>query len=120
MDYELMERAAVSFGASVTTPEGNNGLDVYNWIKNSEMASYSLEPGYAINPKWAITPRARSASADLDKNGVCNISDVQIAIFQILQPALCGVADVDMNGVCNISDLQLVIKAVTAGTCVIG
>jgi hypothetical protein len=63
MDYETMERAAVSFGASVTTPEGNNGTGVFNWIKNTEMATYSLEPGYAINPKWAIVPRVASGTA---------------------------------------------------------
>jgi hypothetical protein len=62
MDYEIMERAAVSFGLTVTTPEGNNGLTVYNWIKNTQMAAYSLEPGYAINPKWAIVPRSSAGT----------------------------------------------------------
>lgn len=55
MGYNVMSRVAVSFGASVTTPEGNNGLTAYNWVKNTEMAG--LDAGYAANPKWAILPR---------------------------------------------------------------
>jgi hypothetical protein len=57
---------------------------------------------------------------DLDGNGLLNNTDVQAAIDQALNPAKCGTADLDKNGKCDVIDVQRVINALVSGVCKVG
>lgn len=57
------------------------------------------------------TTSAAAAAADLNGDGATNVTDVQLAVNQALEPAACGSADIDKNGACNILDVQRVVNA---------
>jgi hypothetical protein len=106
-DYDFIARAAVSFGSGVTTPEGNSGLTVYNWIRDSEMGPLGLNGEYATNPKWAISPRL---SCDMNRDGRIDVVDVQLALLQELSVCASG-------GPCSSVGVQAVIAAALGGVC---
>ena len=57
---------------------------------------------------------------DLNRDGVTNEADVQLAINQALGASPCTTADLQHIGVCNVVDVQRVINAMLSGSCVEG
>jgi hypothetical protein len=51
---------------------------------------------------------------------VVNVLDVQLAINQALGTSPCGTADLNRDGVCNSTDVQRVVNAALGMACVIG
>lgn len=116
MDYEFMARAAVSFNADVTTPEGNNGLQAFTWIRDVQMAP--IKPQYAFNPKWAILPRSGAAPSVPNRCDVNHDTKVTVLDSQSISAGTCAAGDVNGDGVCSENDLQQVNAAVLTGACV--
>ena len=59
-------------------------------------------------------------SCDLDGDGTTNVTDVQIALNQVLGKAPCTNADLTQSGTCGVIDVQRVINAALGGVCLIG
>ncbi len=59
-------------------------------------------------------------SCDLNKDGVVNVLDVQLATNQVLGYATCGSADLIGSGQCNIVDVQRVISTSLGASCHLG
>ncbi len=57
---------------------------------------------------------------DLDGDGSISGADVNAAINQVLNPQTCGTADLDKNGRCDVIDVQRVVNAVVTGVCKVG
>jgi hypothetical protein len=68
-------------------------------------------------PPPPTTPGKKITACDLDGDGQLTPADVSVAVQQVLNPASCKTADLNKDGVCNIVDVQLLINAVNAGSC---
>jgi hypothetical protein len=61
---------------------------------------------------------------DVNQDGNPNISDVQLAVNQVLNPSTClppgqpGSADINRDGQCTVPDVQRVVNAALGGNCV--
>jgi hypothetical protein len=76
-------------------------------------------PKWALIPRSA--PASTPASAcDLNGDGLVNVLDVALGLNQIIGSVPCGTADLDRNGRCDILDLQRVVNAAITGTCRVG
>jgi len=59
-------------------------------------------------------------ACDLNKDGVVNVADLQIAVNQVLGIFACSNADLQGNGTCNVVDVQRIINAIHTGVCQTG
>jgi hypothetical protein len=56
----------------------------------------------------------------LNGDGVLNAVDIALATNQALEAIPCTTGDLDRNGVCNVIDVQRVVNAVLGGVCRVG
>jgi hypothetical protein len=59
-------------------------------------------------------------SCDLNGDGTTNVTDVQIAVMQVLGKVPCTNADLTQSGTCGVVDVQRVVDAALGGICKIG
>ena len=59
-------------------------------------------------------------SCDLNRDGVTNVADAQVALNQVLGRAPCTTADLTQSGTCGVIDVQRVVNASLNGICKIG
>jgi hypothetical protein len=63
----------------------------------------------------------RLSACDLDANGVVDECDVNIAVAAALKSIPCeDTADLNRNGICDVGDVQRVLNAARGGKCVVG
>jgi len=65
-----------------------------------------------------IQTSSSASPCDVNQDGVVNVTDVQLAVNQVLGIIACT-ADINKDGVCNVIDVQRVTNAALGGTCVI-
>ena len=75
---------------------------------------------YSVSLNSISTAPAASPACDLNRDGVANALDVQIAINQALGISPCGTAALTGNGQCNVVDVQRIINASLGGACITG
>lgn len=63
-------------------------------------------------------PAPRTASCDLNGDGVINVQDVQLSVRQVLGLDGCSTADLNGDLACNVIDLQRVVNASLGGACI--
>lgn len=59
-------------------------------------------------------------TCDLNGDGTVNITDVSLALNQVLGSAPCNTADLNQDGVCDVRDLQRFINAAQGQACKVG
>jgi len=89
-------------------------LTINTGVTNLTAANFSVKAYTAAGGSGSPT------SCDLNRDGVVNIADVQLAINQSLGILPCTSADLDADGVCNITDVQREINASLGGPCLLG
>jgi hypothetical protein len=97
---------------------GDTETEVYDLFGNAFVSPRSIG-GYAAASSSSATGYSYSA-CDINHDGVLNISDVQLAINQVLGTNSCTTADLLQNSQCSVVDVQRVIQAVLGGPCIVG
>ena len=73
------------------------------------------QPGTLVGEVWlgrlSANTSNQASACDINKDGVVNTLDVQIATNQALGLAPCGSADLIGNGVCSVIDVQRIVNA---------
>jgi hypothetical protein len=70
---------------------------------------------------WALlTGSAANAPCDVNQDGVISTLDIDAAKQQALGSVPCNTADLQKNGTCNVIGVQRVINAVLGGECKVG
>jgi hypothetical protein len=89
---------------------------------NDVFVGFNRNPANGAAQIWQgrIGSSSAGKTCDLNGDGLTTSADVQLAIQQTLNPALCGTADLNGDGVCDVVDVQRVINASLGQACVIG
>lgn len=88
---------------SSTVPKGNV-------ISSSPIAGTMVNSGTPVSLVVSLGPFV--LTGDLDGNGVVNSADLGIALNQALKIAACTTADINKDGVCDIRDIVAVAKQI--------
>jgi hypothetical protein len=88
---------------------GRNVLVGWNQSWQTDLWQGILNAGAAPPPPLNL--------CDVNRDGIVNSLDVQVAISQALGITACNTADLIGNGICSVIDVQRVVIASLGGTC---
>ena len=93
-----------------------SGTDAWLWMQSNITNQAALND----NPMWAFVPRLGSSgdpsACDVNKDGIVNILDVQMAVEQSLGAMPCATTNLLHDG-CTLADVQIIINAALGQGC---
>lgn len=115
--YANIARAAGSYGTDVTDGE-ISGQAAWTWLyanANNRVALAS-NPKWALLPRNFV-PSAGFGPCDLNGDGLLNSADVTIVLNQALGIQACSTGDLNRDGQCNVLDVEIEIESVLQQVC---